>query len=72
MRRNESIMEDYIRVQLSIDDIGTGTNSQQNTTSGQNAPSQRETNEYKQHIPENAQTRSDSTGRNDTGTAVCR
>ena len=65
-RRKEFTMEDTIRGQMSINDIGTGTNTQQNTSSAQNAPSQERSHEYKQHIAESVQTQSDSTGRNDT------
>jgi excisionase family DNA binding protein len=59
-------MEDNIRGQMSIDDIGTDTNTQQNTSSAQNAPSQERAHEYKQHIAESVQTQSDSPCRNDT------
>ena len=66
IRREEFIMEENIRGQMSIDDIGTDTNTQHNISSAQTSPTQERAYEYKQHIPENAQTRSDSTGRNDT------
>ena len=64
IRREEFIMEENIRGQMSIDDIGTDTNTKQNISSAQTTPTQERAYEYKQHIPENAQTRSDSTGRN--------
>ena len=66
IRREEFIMEENIRGQMSIDDIGTDTNTQQNTTSAQNVPSQEGTYEYKQHKAESVQTQSDNTGKNDT------
>ena len=70
IRREEFIMEENIRGQMSIDDIETDTNTQQNTTSAQNVPSQEGTYEYKQHKAESVQTQSDSTGRNDTPQSI--
>ena len=51
---------------MSIDDISTGTNTQQSTSAAQNAASQEKAHEYKQHLAESVQTQSESTGRNDT------
>ena len=51
---------------MSIENIGTGTNTQQSTSSVHNAPSQERAHEYKQRLTESVQTQSDSTGSNDT------
>ena len=59
-------MEDIVRGQMSIDDISTGTNTQQSTTAAQNVSSQEKAHEYKQRLAESVQTQSESTGRNDT------
>ena len=58
-------MNTTIREQMSIDDISTGTNTQQSTSAAQNTASQEKAHEYKQRIAESVQTQPDSTGRND-------
>lgn len=58
-------MEDIVRGQMSIDDISTGTNTQQSNSASQNASSQDRAHEYKQRLAESVQTQSESTGRND-------
>ncbi|MBR6983495.1 MAG: hypothetical protein IKH75_08190 [Ruminococcus sp.] len=59
-------MEDNIRGQMSIDDIGTTTTTQQSTSAAQNSSLREKAHEYKQRLAENAQTTSDSNDRNDT------
>ena len=59
-------MNTTFREQMSIDDISTGTNTQQSTSAAQNAASQEKAHEYKQRLAESVQTQSESTGRNDT------
>ena len=59
-------MEDIVRGQMSIDDINTGTNTQQSNSAAQNASSLERAHEYKQRLAESVQTPSESTGRNDT------
>ena len=59
-------MNTTFREQMSIDDISTGTSTQQSTSAAQNAASQEKAHEYKQRIAESVQTPSESTGRNDT------
>ncbi len=59
-------MNATFREQMSIENIGTGTNTQQSTSAAQNAASQEKAHEYKQHLAESVQTTSDSTDRNDT------
>ena len=51
---------------MSIDDISTGTNSQQSTSAAQSVSSQEKAHEYKQRLAESVQTTSESTDRNDT------
>ena len=58
-------MEDNIRGQMSIDDIGTTTTTQQSTSAAQNSSLQERAYEHKQRIAESVQTQPDSTGRND-------
>lgn len=55
---------------MSIENIGTGTNTQQSTSSVHNAPSQERAHEYKQRLADSVQTQSDSTGRNDTTQSI--
>ena len=59
-------MNTTIREQMSIDDISTGTNTQQSTSAAQSVSSQEKAHEYKQRLAESVQTQSESTGRNDT------
>ena len=59
-------MNATFREQMSIDDINTGTNTQQSTSAAQNAASQEKAHEYKQCLAESVQTQSGSTDRNDT------
>lgn len=59
-------MNTTFREQMSIDDISTGTSTQQSTSAAQNAASQEKAHEHKQRIAESVQTPSESTGRNDT------
>ena len=59
-------MNTTFREQMSIDDINTGTNTQQSTSAAKNAASQEKAHEYKQRLAESVQTTSDSTDRNDT------
>ena len=59
-------MNTTIREQMSIDDISTGTSTQQSTSAAQNSSLQERAHEHKQRIAESVQTQSDSTGRNDT------
>ena len=59
-------MNATFREQMSIDDISTGTNTQQSTSAAQNAASQEKAHEYKQRLAESVQTQSESTGKNDT------
>ena len=58
-------MEDNIRGQMSIDDIGTTTTTQQSTSVAQNSSLQERAHEHKQRIAESVQTQPDITGRND-------
>ena len=58
-------MEDNIRGQMSIDDIGTTTTTQQSTSASQNSSLQERAHEHKQRIAESVQTQPDSTGRKD-------
>ena len=44
-------MNTTCREQMSIDDINTGTNTQQSTSAAQSASSQEKAHEYKQRFP---------------------